>query len=400
MGKSVKLKQRQAAAEEADFQARFAQASRQSKARANKPPPPLLDELRAYDRHFVRSPADFVLRTRSDHRDKQVLELARHLFVRFRVPRILDQVWSAYLPERAAPRPIAQRPRWQHNPPPEPVARARNPNLARIDFRAWFICVAQGGSLYKSHTKGLLTKKETHAFLAAPADLDLCQAVIHAVALCAGASVGAGLRLARSRLPQQLLTEFWLDAVRFFCLPGNEPSSPQQVNDLIDYLAARQAEDRAFRLLGGGHTLPALLRRMESWHRALARARDLSGISWAGMDLPDHEIKQKDPVRHDLHILWRFRQITTGKDLAAEGTAMRHCVFSYKHGCVNGSCSIWSLTRTDITGTAARRLTIELRADGTIAQKRGLANRRPRPDEEHVVAQWAQAMGLHNRSGW
>ncbi len=400
MGKSSKLKQREAEAKEATFRQRFAELSKQA---AFEPETvPLIDEFTAYRDHFLRSPDAFALRTRSGHRSKQVLEMARHLFGRFRVPRVLEQAWSAYLSETVRGR--QELPRAGRRQRELPQARAAhgqgNVNLRKIDFRAWFVCVATGGSLYKAHTKGLLTKKETHAFLAASDTLDLCQAVIYAVARGAGALDGAAQRLARSKLAQKPFGDFWFDAVRFFCLPDHLPATVGQVNDLVDYLQARQAEDQAFRLLGSSQTLPAVLRRMEQWHRALARAKDLSGLEWNGVALPDHVIEQKDPENKDRLVLWTFHQITSGKELAAEGTAQRHCVFGYKSSCVRGECSIWSLTRTDGVGNKARRLTIEVNRYGTIVQKRGLANRLPRPDEEHVVDQWALAFNLENRKGW
>ena len=68
--------------------------------------------------------------------------------------------------------------------------------------------------------------------------------------------------------------------------------------------------------------------------------------------------------------------------------------------CVTGDCSIWSLTRTDAFGGKARRLTIEVNRYGSVVQKRGLANRLPRPEEEHVVNLWAGKFNLDNRKGW
>ena len=381
MGKITKKKQAQAEAAEAAVRARFAHEAR---ARATAPPPPsLLEAFSAYVPHFVRDPAGFSVKTRSSRPDRQILEWARWLFGRYRVPRILDQVWAVYLDQGAA----------RGNPNP-------NPNLAAVDFRAWYICVATGGSLYKAHTKGFLTKRESHEFLAAPDHLDVCQGVVYAVARCAGAGVGDAQRLAGSRLSERPFEPFWLDVIRFFCLPDNRPSGISQVNDLLDYFASRRQEDPTFRVLGESYTLAAMLRRMEQWHRALARARDLSGVTWEGVALPDWEFKQKDPDHKDQQVVWAFHQIITGKELAAEGTAMRHCVYGYKTRCAQGSCSIWSLVRTDAYGSRTRRLTIELTSGGVIVQKRGLANRQPRPEEDAVVARWALQFNLDDRRRW
>lgn len=402
MGKSSKLKQRDAEAKEAEFRLRFSQLSRQ--AALVPAEAPLIQEFQRYSRQFVRTPESFSLRTRSSHRSKQALEMARHLFSRFRVPRVLEQAWEAYvgMPSRLGGE-LPRQGQVRHQPDRRhavPDRRPSNPNLKAVDFRDWFVCIGTGGSLYKDHTKGLLTKKETHAFLGASPDLDLCQAVIYAIARCAGAADGAALRLARSKLAEKPFGEFWFDVVRFFCLPDHMPASVAQVNDLTDYFHSRLVEDRSFRVLGTSQSLPAMLRRMEQWHRALARAKDLSGITWNGVALPDHVIEQKDPENRQLTVTWEFHQIVTGKELAAEGTAQRHCVFGYKNRCVSGDCSIWSLTRTDAYGSKSRRLTIELNRYGAIVQKRGLANRLPRPDEEHVLGQWAAKFNLQNGRGW
>jgi len=415
MGKSSKIKQRAAEAKEAEFTQRFAVA-RQA------PPPavvPLVQEFGGYLAHRIREAETFTPRTRSSDRGKQALEMARHLFGRFRVPRVLDQVWTAYLDDRdraagaSAQRALPRRaPGAEAQPHPRHALRrpriaghapssAANPNLATTDFRAWYVALATGQSLYKEHTKGFLTKKETFVFLAAPLQLDLCQALVYAVARCAGAQDGAAQRLARSKLATQPFYDpFWFDAIRFFALPDHLPASIAQVNDLCDFAAARHREDANFRLLGSSQSLAAILRRMEQWHRALARAQDLSGIQWAGVDLPDHTIEHKDPDHKDRTIQWTFHQITTGKELAAEGTAQRHCVFGYKTSCVSGRCSIWSLTRTDMFGDKVRHLTIELTSHGRIVQKRGLANRLPRSSEERVVAEWAARFNLDNGKGW
>lgn len=393
MGKSSKIKQREAEAREAEFQTIFAERSR---AAAHKPPAaPLLEEFEPYKDRFIRDPEGFVLRTRSGHRDKQVLEMARYLFGRFRVPRVLEQAWGAYLEtsgqDRARPLPRVRRP---NNQPQNRAPEILDANLRQIDFRSWFVCVATGGSLYKEHTKGLLTKRETHFFLEAPAFLDLCQAVIYAVARGAGALGGDAQRLARSRLAKMRFSPFWFDTVRFFCLPNNLPKNVEAIDDLVDYLIHRRQEDVSFRLLGSAQSLPALQRRMHEWHRALARVKDLSGMVWDGVDLPDYTITRPDPNHKNQEVKWHFHQIVSGKELAAEGTAMRHCVLSYKARCAQGHCSIWSLTRTDFMGRKTRHLTIEMDKMGTIVQRRGFANRLPRPEEEHVTRMWANAMGL------
>lgn len=390
MGKKTRLKEQQAQLLEAEVRSLLVAGPKTPK----KEPDPLIKTFEPYQEHFARAPETFVLRTRSAHREKQLLEMARHLFGVYRAPRILERVWGDYEPkyvERAMPR------RGYYYEVDNRIQRvALNTNLVRIDFRAWYICVALGGSLYKQHAKGFLTKKETHTFLSASENLSIPQALVWAVARCSGADNGDALRLARTKISDRTLDSFWLDTVRYFCLEGNTPKSVEQVNDLLDYLDHRRQEDNNFRLLGSGHSLAAMLRRMEQWHRSLARAKDMAGLSWEGVELEDHRIEVPNKNFPDLMDVWTFHQITTGKELAEEGTAMRHCVYSYKHKCLTQTCSIWSVQRIDAMGRTERKLTVELDANFTIVQKRGLANRMPRAEEEAMLRRWAQETGIRN----
>ena len=85
-------------------------------------------------------------------------------------------------------------------------------------------------------------------------------------------------------------------------------------------------------------------------------------------------------------------QVKTSKDLAAEGTAMHHCVYSYQHKCIDGSSSIWSVRRLQRKKgiTPERALTLEINDDGVIIQIRGFANRPARPEELEAVRYWAR----------
>ena len=89
------------------------------------------------------------------------------------------------------------------------------------------------------------------------------------------------------------------------------------------------------------------------------------------------------------NIIWSINQIKTTKELAKEGNRMRHCVLSYKNYCMNGSISIWSLSRQDEFNTIEPKVTIELSSSKLIMQARGLANRETRADEKRIIRLWA-----------
>ena len=383
MGKKTRHKQAQAEAQEAAFQASFAQMSVAAKNKA--PLPPLLDEVGVYAGVAIRPVADFVRKTKSQDRNRQLLELVRHLFVRYKTPRILERAWRAQdLPDRPDRAPARFGGGRRLN---------ENVNFGLIDFRDWYICVATGQSLYKTRAKAFMSKMEAHLFVNCPYDLALPQALYYATAKAAGATPGLSLRLARSKLSDQPFEAFWKDATRFFALDGNHPSSVQQVNDLVDFISNKHMENAAFRVLGAGHTLGSMLVKLNDWHHSLRRAKILGNSSWEGHALPNQSFMQKIEGR-EWH--WDMVQVTSSSALAAEGTAMRHCVLSYKSRCMSGDISIWSLSLRDPFGTSKRKLTIELRNDGSIVQKRGLANRSPRPDEQHIITRWARDNHLYD----
>ena len=122
-----------------------------------------------------------------------------------------------------------------------------------------------------------------------------------------------------------------------------------EMNDLIDFLFVAKEEDAGFSLKG--RTLPALLRRMEEWHRALRSSRRSAAAAGRATQSPTPRTR---PAR-STEAIWRFRQIKTGNDLFREGQRMHHCVASYKFLCTRGDVSIWSLTCEYPIGHQQRR---------------------------------------------
>lgn len=385
MGKQTKLKARAAEANDLRFRESFAQLSVHAK--ATPPETPLTDEIVKYHADYVRDLSLFAPKTKSKSRQRQLIELVRFAFGRYPVPKLLEQAWRAAAPAlRAGEGHHARR----HQPALN-LALRDNVNEQRFDFCAWYICLATGKSFYKTIAKGLMTKMEAHLFVNCGHDLTLPQALYFAVARAQGAADGLALRIARSKLHEMPFEDFWRDAARFFAGEGNAPESMKELSDLVDFLLAQRREHPGFHLFGGGHTRESLLRRMQDWHYALRRIKVMGDHQWSGHAIDDQsfEYKVEGKIWH-----WDFIQIKSSKALAAEGTAQRHCVYSYRDGCIRGDISIWSLSLRDPLGDRKRKVTIELRNNGYIAQKRGLANRGTRPEEEHAIQRWARANGL------
>jgi hypothetical protein len=337
--------------------------------------PQLLANVEPLRGYALRAPQTWRCRIKSKSEERRFLDFIRYCFARYPVAAHLERAWIA------------------HDPDTRRGDGARRPdggqwNGVRPDFRRWYLIAAQGGSLYKQEAQAYLSRQETHCFLTAPDEVTSTdQAFWYAIARAHGAAPGLAVRIAQSRLRGHAITSaFWKDAARFF---ARNPLPLAEINDLIDYLRAAREEDAEFSLKG--RTVTTLKRRMEAWHRALRKQREICGGAWEGSPLPDVTYEVGGERKKGL---WHFRQIKTGDALFREGQRMHHCVASYKWRCMNGQVSIWSVTSEYPLGLKHRGVTIELRADSTIVQCRGFANRLPQANERTMVERWAREHGL------
>jgi hypothetical protein len=309
----------------------------------------------------IRDPRGLRLRLKTKDPGKIALALARHVYATFPVPAHLESVWL-------------------DREPLEPTELERR--------KDWYVEVAQGRSLYRGRTKGTLTRLETHNFLYPAPGLGFREALWYAVARSYTDNIGLALRIARSKVARDSVIPFWRDAARFFCA---NPIPITDINDLCDFLAALQRGNPGYSL--AGRTLRSLRAGMEQWHRELGLLRRIGTGSWDGNPLPDwtwEEIHENEPHRN---VTWTVTQLKTGKELAAEGSRMRHCVYSYKQECMRGHASIWSLRATNASGTK-RVLTMEMTVANDVIQVRGLANRRASAAELSILRRWSIATGV------
>ncbi len=326
--------------------------------------------------YALRPPTAWRCRLKSKSEEKRFLDLVRFCFARYRVPAHLEQVWIGgaegddFVDQITLPdRPDAR--------------RAGAPDLLR-----WYLIAAQGGSLYKQEAHPYLSKQECHHFLTAPDEIaSLRQAMWYAVARAQSDGKDAALKVARSKIADySIASSWWKEVARFF---ARNPTTLQEIGDLVDFLFVAKQEDAAFTLKG--RTLATLRRRMEDWHRALRRSNAIGGGAWSGSPLPDVDYATgKDHHR----AIWRFRQIKTGNELFREGERMHHCVASYKFACMQGHISIWSLASEYPIGRHNRGVTMEVTKDGRIVQCRGFANRLPHGNEVTMAKRWADEHGL------
>lgn len=349
----------------------------------NIPAVNLMECLEPYSEFFINDGYNYKFKTKSNSLDRKLHELVRHVFAKYKVPKHLTDVWSYELKKRSASVWNRRELRFE---------RLLSENTISDDLVLWYVCVAQGGSLYKEHAKKYLTKKEVHIFLNHTHDLTVAQSLVFATAMTFAANDGVALRLAKSTLSKVSFTDFLKTVIYFFA--KNVPTSIEEVDDLTDFIVARyreRVEDRPpFSMVG--FTLDSLRKKCIDWHYELRRVKVMGSHEWEGAAIPDDIIETKSD--HGTIVRWYFTQIKDAKALAAEGTRMRHCVYSYRDRCIQSQVYIWSLSKEEYVGTISKKVTIELRNDGSIVQARGVANRQMKRDERNAVERWAHKHGL------
>lgn len=314
----------------------------------------------------LRDPALWRPQVKTRDPGRLTLAAARYLYARYAVPGHLEAIW---LDQRGLDR--------------ETVAYRKR----------CYVVAAQGGSLYREQLVGWLSRRETHAFLQAPAGLGFEGAFWHAVARSYTQDRGTAKRVALSRITRMPLAQiaFWREAARFFCV---HPLPRNEMDDLCDYIGARRNGDAAYSLKG--RTPASLRRQMLEWHRDLALVRAVGGLRWEGSRLADwlHDTPAGPSGTPGDRLM--MLQLRTGAELVAEGRAMHHCVATYQGACAEGGSSIWSLRRRKGNGLE-RLLTIEVSDCGEVLQVRGFANRDPSPEEWQIVRCWMRDNRLRGR---
>ena len=94
---------------------------------------------------------------------------------------------------------------------------------------------------------------------------------------------------------------------------------------------------------------------------------------------------------------WIIRQLTSRRELEAEGFRLRHCVGCYWWCCMQRESSIWTMESRDIFRTRSL-LTIEVDPrKNEIVQIKGFCNRGPRKHEMRLILFWAAQESLRMR---
>ena len=170
------------------------------------------------------------------------------------------------------------------------------------------------------------------------------------------------------------------------------------IGPIADYLherkfvAAEEGEPPEPNLSMQSRSLEKLLRQVELWHTRLVRDQRVPTNQWSGCGIGEYSEHDKDEET-GLPLVWSVRELTTTKELIAEGKAMSHCVRSYTRNCRTGRKAIYSVQRRLDEGRWERLLTIAINPQGRrIIQARGKHNASPLGKIAHLSKK-----SLHDR---
>lgn len=300
---------------------------------------------------------------KTHNRHRQFSDLVRYLFANYDVPLFLE---SCFTTEKG-------------------------------QFAAWFLHLAQGGSVRKLPNCAVqLTSRMAHFFIQAPPQYSVLLALRYGQVMALGGDERMVRAIAGSQIGRQVYSvkdeAFWLTVIQFFV--QNPMLDTAQIAPLVDYIVQIRTPQFTMK----GRTVVALLRGMHDWHRRLARAQVRAPYTnyvvpdkWMRFDIPDFQYTEGANQKTNYHI----KQITSRENLANEGREMRHCVYSYGYRCSTGELSIWGFTMRLTGSVFDRLLTLEINnSTRQIVQARGKCNRLPTAAEFKIVERWAGTFDL------
>jgi hypothetical protein len=323
--------------------------------------------------HWVRSPKDW--KPKSHNSERQLGDLARHLLAKYDMPLFMAKVWFA-----------EDKVHWD-----------------------WYKHIGRGENIRTAHGLPVeLTKKMAHAFMKAPKECTICEAIRWGQVYGLGGDrrIAEGLR--HTRICQGYGHEdFWVTVIRFFI--RHPMLDTAHYNPIVDYLYHMRFVPRT-RMLDHGliERLPpeqpnltmkdrdpeTLVEQVEQWHARLAKETRYRQHNWEPSGIGEFYLEEGSLEKGTLRV-WRIIELLTTEELRAEGNEMHHCAGSYSGSCAAGSTSIFSMTREVVGHASKRMLTIEVRrANRLVTQARGCYNALPEAKERTVLEAWARQENL------
>jgi hypothetical protein len=313
---------------------------------------------------------------RSHNVRRQMASLLRHLFVQYDdMPLCFDSVWFT------------------------------GSTPAGAKQRQAYMRVGRGESLRSCELPIPYTKRMAHYIKKAPSDLTFEKALRFGQIVGLGGDPTLARAIVATRLGDGFdHDDFWITVIEWFIA---QPMLDRvHVGPIVDYLHTQRfvsvpaaADNRRepmpaeLNLTMKGRTSESLLRKVDVWHRKLAKENAQPGSGWSPAGIKSFEFTEGSQANSNWKF-WTIRELLNHHALVVEGRELRHCVASYAGSCRRGICSIWTMEVQSAT-EKSKRLTIEVRNQARIiCQARGKANRRPTEKEQKVLGRWATQAGL------
>ena len=319
----------------------------------------------------IRTVASWQSRRKTTDLDMMRLDLARHLYGRYPVPAFLERCWLKIMEGRGK---VTEK--W-------------------VEGTAWYKAAASGLSVYKTCGVGILSRQECHLFLRAPEWATAREAIWMARLMNMGAPQSDAESIARGRFTasaaafDRVPSDSWLSVARF--LVSTPGLRGDRLDDVLDWVSVMIAADPQWSMKG--RTEKTVTGASRDWHRMILRQKEWAKNNWTGYPIDPWSLTLGSFERGTLRE-WRIEQITTGKALAAEGAAMRHCVASYIQSASAGRRAIFSMSVEKNNWRRDRALTIELDPSFTVVQVKGYANRSPTMEEQAILTRWIADNGF------
>lgn len=323
----------------------------------------------------IRPPEEWVCR--SFNYQKQLFSFIKHIYCNYNVPsfmlNLFDRDSSLYVPSGS---------RLIRN------NGSRNYNYGKLSklhdedlLFSMFITAASGKSFYKTYSY-LFTKKEAHAFLNGRPDLTIRENFWRAKIIAAGGTDKL-YNICSDFFPNSIIqnkdnySSTMYDAVQFLARfsDGIDRDSFLNIMDYIRWETRLNNNKFSFK----GKTLSSIIKASNKWHKDVYANRYITSYSTFKV-CPIKDFKRVCPKSGTE---WNIKQILDSNSLYKEGQAMKHCVATYSHRCVDGDSYIFS-----VSNSFGRTATVELSKFHTVRQVRGKLNSTPDNETIDIISLW------------
>ena len=241
-------------------------------------------------------------------------------------------------------------------------------------------------------------------FIQVPICFNIYEAFRWAQARAMGADVHQAKAIVKTSIGESFYDNvFWKSVIQFFI---NNPSiRSDQYNLVIRYISNQKYDNILVHENGEYVERPAqpnismkgrcavkLLELAEEWLSNLKKNGVAQNIEWNKSKYNDLKFAEGN---HEDETLWIFKELTSSRELFAEGNSMHHCVYTYEIDCVKGESSIWSLISRKKSGTVKKELTIEIDpSENSIVEALGKYNKSPNKPQLQILHKFADSNNL------